>query len=100
MSNIKSWHYLSYFTDYGTQNPGQQLTKYPDCDCEWRYLKHYEAKGCRPVYEEKPQDDKPECTCPWRFDCSQADEVNADEKGKLYLTSFLCLKYYSSQVLY
>lgn len=33
------------------------------------------------MYEEKPKDGKPECTCPWRFDCSQADEVNADEKG-------------------
>ncbi|GIY50480.1 uncharacterized protein CEXT_335941 [Caerostris extrusa] len=69
---------------YGTQNPGQQLSKGPQCDCEWRYLKHYEAKGCRPVYEEKPQTDKPSCTCPWRFDCSQADEIHEDERVCLY----------------
>ncbi|KAF8774331.1 hypothetical protein HNY73_016893 [Argiope bruennichi] len=71
--------------DYGTQNPGQQLSKASNCDCEWRYLKHYEAKGCRPVYEEKPQTtDKPSCTCPWRFDCSQADEIQPNDKVCVY----------------
>ncbi|GFT23022.1 uncharacterized protein NPIL_520651 [Nephila pilipes] len=75
---------IGWECDYGTQNPGQQLSKGPQCDCEWRYLKHYEAKGCRPVYEEKPQTDKPSCTCPWRFDCSQADEIHADDRVCLY----------------
>ncbi|GFY58375.1 uncharacterized protein TNIN_14221, partial [Trichonephila inaurata madagascariensis] len=75
---------IGWECDYGTQNPGQQLSKGPQCDCEWRYLKHYEAKGCRPVYEEKPQTDKSSCTCPWRFDCSQADEIHADDRVCLY----------------
>ncbi|KAG8191139.1 hypothetical protein JTE90_016653 [Oedothorax gibbosus] len=74
---------IGWECDYGTQNPGQQPS---ECDCEWRYLKHYEAKGCRPVYEEKKPEtgDKDVCTCPWRFDCSQADDIQADEKACLY----------------
>ncbi|CAL1282363.1 unnamed protein product [Larinioides sclopetarius] len=76
---------IGWECDYGTQNPGQQLSKGSNCDCEWRYLKHYEAKGCRPVYEEKPQTtDKPSCTCPWRFDCSQADEIQPNDKVCVY----------------
>ncbi|KFM72006.1 hypothetical protein X975_26009, partial [Stegodyphus mimosarum] len=75
---------IGWECDYGTQNPVQQLSKDPQCDCEWRYLKHYEAKGCRPVYEEKPLSEKPSCTCPWRFDCSQADEIHADDRVCVY----------------
>ncbi|XP_035205772.1 uncharacterized protein LOC118180825 isoform X2 [Stegodyphus dumicola] len=75
---------IGWECDYGTQNPVQQLSKDPQCDCEWRYLKHYEAKGCRPVYEEKPLSGKPSCTCPWRFDCSQADEIHADDRVCVY----------------
>ncbi|XP_054717346.1 uncharacterized protein LOC129226741 [Uloborus diversus] len=77
---------IGWECDYGTQNPGSQQVKSPGCDCEWRYLKHYEAKGCRPVYEEKKHSDGEEssCTCPWRFDCSQADELHADERACIY----------------
>ena len=60
----------------------KQFSKDPECDCRWKYFKHYESKGCVPIYENDLDNDKSKCKCPKRFDCSLLDEVNAEDKGK------------------
>ncbi|XP_013794690.1 kielin/chordin-like protein isoform X2 [Limulus polyphemus] len=62
-----------------TGNDPETQTKQIPCDCEKRYFKHYEAKNCTPIYDQRDA-----CKCPEKFQCLAANE----EQQSLQVCSF------------
>ncbi|XP_071036507.1 uncharacterized protein [Parasteatoda tepidariorum] len=48
-----------------------------NCNCEWRYYKHYETKGCQVVQVDS-------CGCPKKFLCPLTSSTNEEQKICIY----------------